>query len=370
MTSNEQAILVLEIVDKELSYSAPHISDIELSNLLTVSQDEFVKSKYTKLGNKYQQGFENTEKRRKDLAQLVKGATISYDNNTNQYSILYQDGTTETIDDTNLFFHNSIVKPNGSLWKLPQDSLWVINEEITWNTNDPCYQDLRIEVKPITHDEYNKNVRNTFKKPYEELVWRLDYSREFNNNEVNYVNNPSSTWYRITLPATVDNSTPYTLTINDVFYGVTTDSSATQTELYNLFIASFNTNGVTYYGIGGTSVIYIASTTAITTNDDITTEDIIIEDTNVVMPNTTVFNNDHNVHELITNGWIIENYYIRYIRRPNRITVDFDTPTNQVHCELDEITHIEIAQIAARKLYTNLMDPRLQPQIMEQQKSE
>ena len=54
------------------SMSSPGIDDFELSVYLTTAQLEIIKNYYDPLSNRKQKGFEATEKRRRDLNQLVK----------------------------------------------------------------------------------------------------------------------------------------------------------------------------------------------------------------------------------------------------------------------------------------------------------
>jgi hypothetical protein len=55
------------------------------------------------------------------------------------------------------------------------------------------------------------------------------------------------------------------------------------------------------------------------------------------------------IHELITDGtYAVDNYFIRYIKRPEDIVVDTLTPVNQVDSELDDSIHREIVDEAIK----------------------
>ena len=75
------------------SMSAPGIDDYELSLYLTKAQLEIVKNYYVPLSNRKQKGFESTEKRRRDLNQLIKdyktSDTISNSSNIDSEAIFY-----------------------------------------------------------------------------------------------------------------------------------------------------------------------------------------------------------------------------------------------------------------------------------------
>lgn len=66
-------------------------------------------------------------------------------------------------------------------------------------------------------------------------------------------------------------------------------------------------------------------------------------------------------HELFTDKTFnITNYHIRYVKNPELIVVDRNTPNNQRNCELDDSTHRVIVDIA-----TDLMMNRVKEQKMQ-----
>ena len=152
MTAVEMRDLFFILYDKITNLAAPGYTDGEISDFLNKAQLQFVKHRYNEKGNKYQEGFEETEKRRKDLAQLTRNlvAGISSD----------QTG----------------VSPNGVFYDLPEGFMYTLREEATITSSDDCVDGQRIYIKPITHDEYAINLLNPFKKPDTTVAWRLDYS--------------------------------------------------------------------------------------------------------------------------------------------------------------------------------------------------
>lgn len=157
MTANEMADELEVLFNKVTNNDSPGYEDAELSLILNKSQERFRNQIYSG-SNKLQEGFEETEKRRKDLSELTKNVEISTAS-SNQLGTL----------------------PNGTFYDLPDDFLYAIKEEVTINSSEECIDGNRIRVKPITHDEYAINVDNPFKQPYDGLVWRLDYSRTTDN---------------------------------------------------------------------------------------------------------------------------------------------------------------------------------------------
>lgn len=154
MTNTEMKQEFLILYDKVTNFDAPGYEDIEISTFLTKGQERTVLSRIRSLGNKYQEGFEETEIRRKELSELVVGTTL----------------TVPSTDQLNTL-------PNGEFFDLPADCQFVISEEITTASTDKCKDGIRLMIKPTTHDEFAINIRNPFKKPSVfRYAWRLDYS--------------------------------------------------------------------------------------------------------------------------------------------------------------------------------------------------
>ena len=153
MTAVEMQEEFLILYDKITNFDAPGYEDDEISRFLSRAQERLVLHVYNPLGNKYLTGFEGNEKRRKDLSELVQNVEIT-------------PATTQTDS-----------KSDGTFFELPADFLYTVQEEVDITSTDTCYNpSTGVEVKPITHDYYIKNKKNPYKKPYGELVWRLDFS--------------------------------------------------------------------------------------------------------------------------------------------------------------------------------------------------
>jgi hypothetical protein len=156
MTAAEMKDLFLVLYDKVTNLAAPGYTDGEINQFLNKAQLQFIKQRYNHKGNKYRDGFEETEKRRKDLSELTRNADLS----------------TASISTS-----QTGVSANGVFYDLPTDFLYTLREEVTLSSSDPCIDSTRISVKPVTHDEYTANIGNPFKKPGKTTVWRLDFSR-------------------------------------------------------------------------------------------------------------------------------------------------------------------------------------------------
>ena len=141
------------------SMSSPGIDDYELSVYLTRAQLELVKNYYDPLSNRKQKGFEATEKRRRDLNQLVKDYKTS-----------------------DIISNESNIHPEAKFYTIPNDLFLIVNEKVKITSND-CYNGKTITVRPVSYDEYDVQIDNPFEKPYEKLAWRLDLSN-VNNTKV------------------------------------------------------------------------------------------------------------------------------------------------------------------------------------------
>ena len=136
--------------DGMFELTAPAYDDRQISAVLTKAQMRVFKRHYAPTDNQFGQGFESTEERRRDLEQFIKGATLS-----------------ESSDQIG-------IHPGGVFYDLPTDFLYAIEESLVTSDSTPS----EITVVPVRHDQYRANINNPYKKPYENLAWRMDYSRE------------------------------------------------------------------------------------------------------------------------------------------------------------------------------------------------
>ena len=135
--------------------SAPAIDLYEKSVYLTKAQLEIVKNYFEPKGNKYQTGFEQSSKRRNDLNELIR---------TNKSTI--QISSDDGISEDSKFF------------KIPNNTFLIIQEKALVSDTSFCNNGKYIKVKPITHDEFNTQEDNPFKKPYKNKIWRMDYYKQ------------------------------------------------------------------------------------------------------------------------------------------------------------------------------------------------
>lgn len=244
MTANEMWENVLVTYDALYSASAPGFVDPEASILLTKAQWYYINQTLNPKNNRNQEGFEETEIRIQGLSALVKDGLQNPSN----------DQPSDTV--TGLSQVGALLGER--FFALPSDFMFAIYESVLVNipvcgTNPPQY--ARIPVVPISHDEYNLNYYNPYKKPWtngtEGIVWRLENRPQFVG----------------------------TVPVLRKVHGLITD---------------------------------------------------------VVPPDNFTIQSDQ--------------YFIRYLKKPNDIVVNTTTPGNQVSSELDEFTHQAIVDIAVKLL--------------------
>lgn len=157
MTPNYMKYNMLLFYDKLFEYGAPAYDDRQISAILTKAQIRVFKRHYMPAANRYKEGFEQSEQRKKDLEQFIKNGSIS------------NGDITASIAGEQIAAH-----PNGILYDMPEGFLYAIEEALITSVSNP----EEITVVPIKHDYYRANIRNPYKQPYANLAWRMDYSRE------------------------------------------------------------------------------------------------------------------------------------------------------------------------------------------------
>jgi len=144
--------------------SAPPIDLYEKSVYLTKAQLELVNNHFNPLGNKYKDGFEQSSKRRADLRELIRTG----------------------ISSTQIFSDKGI-DPNSKFFRIQSNTYLIIQEKVLLSSEDKCVDGTYSKVKPKTHDEYNTQIDNPFKQPNKDRTWRIDYSTQENNKNVELI---------------------------------------------------------------------------------------------------------------------------------------------------------------------------------------
>lgn len=143
--------------------NAPGINLYEKSVFLTLAQEEIVKETYSGF-TQSRVGFEGSERRRRQLSELVRDYKT-----TTQLSNYPSTGglSTDTNSEQNLI-------TSSQFFGLPSDLLYIVLESVTLGGTNSCLSGKKIKVKPITHDEFQIDIDNPFKKPNLRKAWRMD----------------------------------------------------------------------------------------------------------------------------------------------------------------------------------------------------
>lgn len=136
----------------------PGLDSYDKSVFLTLAQEEIVNNYYSAKSNRKREGFEETEKRRRDLYKISVPATA----------------TTPFRDVTN-------ISPNSYYFIINDDVKLIVNERLQVSSSDVCLNNKVLSVVPYTHDEYNIQKDNPFKRPDKDEAWRLDISHASQN---------------------------------------------------------------------------------------------------------------------------------------------------------------------------------------------
>lgn len=133
--------------------------EYEKSIYLTKAQEQIVKELYSSSSS----NFEDSEKTRRELETLIK--QIEYN------SSIKLGGVKDNL------IHN--------LYELPEDCWYIVYEQASYGEEGTCINGYIADVHPITHDEYQRVIKNPFRGPSKKRVLRLDSG----SNKVELVSN-------------------------------------------------------------------------------------------------------------------------------------------------------------------------------------
>ena len=170
--SNEFDVLYNNI----MSNQAPGLDEYEKSVFLTKAQSEIIKNYFNPKGNKYQEGFDGSQKRQVDFSKLMKTYASS-----------------GTIPTPTSFFGN-VTGAYKITW--PDDVFVVVNEvvDVTKKNDNRKY---RLQVIPIKYDEYLRVSSKPYKQPLKNQAWRIINGENDINLIVGHLNSVSSDGYHI-----------------------------------------------------------------------------------------------------------------------------------------------------------------------------
>lgn len=170
--SNEFDVLYNNI----MSNQAPGLDEYEKSVFITKAQSEIIKNYFNPKGNKYQEGFDGSQKRQVDFSKLMKTYASS--------------GTAPTPAS----FFGNVTGAYKITW--PDDVFVVVNEvvDVIKKGDNRKY---RLQVIPIKYDEYLRVSSKPYKQPLKNQAWRIINGENDINLIVGHLNNVSPNGYHI-----------------------------------------------------------------------------------------------------------------------------------------------------------------------------
>ena len=138
------------------SNAAPGFNDYEKSVLLTLAQEELIKSYFVANNNTTGVGLDGSQKRHYDFSTLIKIKSLK--------NIVYDIIT--AIDKVNIPF---LKKERNAIFLIPNDVFLILNEHLIAKDNNYI-------VFPISYDTYNLLMSKPFPYPNKRQAWRLDSS--------------------------------------------------------------------------------------------------------------------------------------------------------------------------------------------------
>ena len=194
------------------SFQPLEFDEYEKSVFLTLAQEEVVISLYS--GNGISNSFESTEEVRRYLANLTRTLFID----------------TEKTEGGNPALMKGVISRSAVFpTDIGKELLYIVQESIQLpDSDDPCLSGKVVEVVPITHDTYNRIMKNPFRRPSNKKAFRLDLDK--NKVEILYsMDTPFKYWARyLTKPK------PIVLTNLREGLSINGEREISQCELHNM----------------------------------------------------------------------------------------------------------------------------------------
>lgn len=171
------------------SSSTPGLEDSEVSSLLTDGQANIVRDILNP-----------DEDKLLDLTELAR----------KQLSTLYVNGElAKAATQTGIF-------TNGIFWDIPTNHYVTLNLQGVVSSATTCLNGIEVNVKPVTYDEYNTNIKNPFRNPGRGVIWSLQAGLASSAQRIQTVNSSEFTditklriaYIKKPLDIVVDVSTP------------------------------------------------------------------------------------------------------------------------------------------------------------------
>ena len=371
MTIDDMHIAVNQGVDKIHSLQADILLSEEIDHELNKNILRFINQRFTPLGNKYQQGFEQSQKRIDDLRTLLTEATLD---------VTFK----ENLLNGKIFVDKGQL-PSDYLYLVRQSSKVAINRcqpiKFSFETGEAFFG-ITIDAADLSKDDSYFTSFQYFENPSV-------------NTSIDIYNDPDG----------VLNSTSFPIQPTVLDYLVTNGSNtpagfispgfaALPTLNFDKLIIVINVDAIQFqpgvsqalltYSDGSTKSFNFVNEspdskripTGLTTkeihpNKFVQHDDIFklltdpFNKTKHTAPLSTITNDQIEVYTDDT--FLIEDLRVLYIKKPDTVS---KTSTPQVNCNLPDHTHQEIVDMTVSTILGNISDPRYQISAAEKMQAE
>lgn len=370
MTIDDMHIAVNQGVDKIHSLQADVLLSEEIDHELNKNILRFINQRFNPLGNKYQQGFEQSQKRIDDLRTLLTETTLA------------------------VTFKENLL--NGKIYvdkgELPDDYLYLVRQSSKVSIN---------KCRPISFSFDNSGILYGVKIPVADLSKGNSYFTAFEyfedptvNSSIDVYNDPDGVLNSQTYPIQdiLQHVATYGSSISPGF--ITAGFSAVPYSTNAGILVFINQSAIQFqpgvsqmrltYSDGSTKTFdFLAETpdkkripTGLNTkeihpNKFVQHDDIFklltdpFNKTKHTAPLSTITNNQIEIYTDDT--FLIDDLRVLYIRKPATVS---KTSATQVDCDLPDHTHQEIVDMTVSTILGNISDPRYQISAAEKLQAE
>ena len=144
--SNEFDILYNQVNSNQ----APGVDEYEKSVFLTKAQDDIIRMYFDPRGNKFQEGFDGSQKRQYDFSTILTHTKLER---------ITEGGSYESYD------------PRAISFKFPKDFFLSTNESVVERREGK--EDMVYQIIPISYYDYGRLMQKPYQYPPKRSVWRL-----------------------------------------------------------------------------------------------------------------------------------------------------------------------------------------------------
>jgi hypothetical protein len=289
--------------------AARTFNDREIQDFLNKAQLELIKQRFAAFRNNKQSGYggnpmipQSTTVRGSELAGLLSG-TKSIDKNS-MIKGTKDNGALQGVDGDSQYAY---LINYGWFVPIPDEAMYLLMEEVNTTRTDGniVLNKYNVPALEVTYDYYRSGIYDFYAKPYDNLVWVMDWG---------------------------------TYKTGDVADGVIADSTKTRTATGN--VSDVNMRGYPDTKMDGENFRYLT-----TANPPVA---VSVDPYDPAAVGFTQINTRRSRYLIPGKDWKVGTYRCSYLKRPSDVKIDVITPANQINCELADFLHQEIVDYAVK----------------------